>query len=238
MIYTKESKLSEPIFQDPNIIAVINRFGIFPGVGDCSISEVCSREGLNVTFFLAVLNLYLNHDYFPSISAEDIEIEEVVNYLVKTDRYYVDIQLSNIDRHFNILLSRMEKEESPASNLRMLNMFFQEVKAELTNLVNKDLEQWFPNILRGEYSDFCAMQNSEETLEDKIFDLISFFVVHLKGEYDPNLCVAVISAICVLDRDIKQTNRIRQRLLRSMLGNPSGPMREQGSEENLKSLEE
>ena len=40
-VYTKDSRLSEPIFEDPSIVAVINRFGIFLGVGDCTISEIC-----------------------------------------------------------------------------------------------------------------------------------------------------------------------------------------------------
>ena len=50
-------------------------------------------------------------------------------------------------------------------------------------------------------------------MEEKIDDLLSFFVMHLKGEYEPNLCVAVVTAIFALRKDIRQNNRIRSRIL-------------------------
>ena len=39
------------------------------------------------------------------------------------------------------------------------------------------------------------------------------FVIHLRGEYDANLCHAVLFAIISLEKDIKQNNRIRNRIL-------------------------
>ena len=50
-VYTKDSRLSEPIFEDPSIVAVINRFGIFLGVGDCTISEICVDAGIDTDSF-------------------------------------------------------------------------------------------------------------------------------------------------------------------------------------------
>ena len=50
-VYTKDSRLSEPIFEDPSIVAVINRFGIFLGVGDCTISEICVDAGMTQISF-------------------------------------------------------------------------------------------------------------------------------------------------------------------------------------------
>ena len=43
------------------------------------------------------------------------------------------------------------------------------------------------------------------------------FVIHLKGEYDVNLCHAVLVAIMTLQKDIKQNNRIRYRILLPIL---------------------
>ncbi len=63
-VYTKDSRLSEPIFEDPSIVAVINRFGIFLGVGDCTISEICVDAGLATEFFLSVFKNYSYSGFF------------------------------------------------------------------------------------------------------------------------------------------------------------------------------
>ena len=52
---------------------------------------------------------------------------------------------------------------------------------------------------------------------EKLDDLKSLFVIHLKGEYDLNLCHGVIFAIYSLEKDIKQHNRIRYRILTPMV---------------------
>ncbi len=223
-ILTKDSKLSEPIFLDPSIIPVINRFGIFLGVGDITVDEACLRYGIDCNFFLAVLNTYLNPDYFPENILERVHLSMVIEYLTMTDHYYSNVQLPNIERHFNLLLAKTE-----GANLQLLNRFFQEVRDEMHASIANDLEIWFP-MFKNDLDKAREMIRRAETqetldlplpygntgLEDKIKDLISFFVIHLKGEYDRNLCVAVISAIFVLEKDIRQNNRIRDRILQPL----------------------
>ena len=53
----------------------------------------------------------------------------------------------------------------------------------------------------------------EDTIEDKLNDLISMFVVHLRGDYDTNLALAVLFSLVSLKNDITQNNRIRNRIL-------------------------
>lgn len=50
-------------------------------------------------------------------------------------------------------------------------------------------------------------------VEEKLHDLLYFFVEHLRGNYDANLCTAVVSAVFSLERDLCQNNRIRSRIL-------------------------
>ena len=54
---------------------------------------------------------------------------------------------------------------------------------------------------------------SEDLIEDKLNDLINMFVLHLKGNYDINLCQAVLISIMALKKDINQNNRLRYRIL-------------------------
>lgn len=64
---------------------------------------------------------------------------------------------------------------------------------------------------------FTKLSENNDNIEDKLNDLINMFVIHLKGEYDVNLCHAVLIAIMSLQKDIKQNNRIRYRILLPIL---------------------
>ena len=55
-----------------------------------------------------------------------------------------------------------------------------------------------------------------QIIEEKLNDLKNLFILHLSGSYDVNLCYAVIFALYSLEKDIRQHNRIRNRILRPM----------------------
>lgn len=226
-VYNKDSRLSEPLFHDPSLIPVYNRFGIFLGVGDLSVREACEAHEVNLEFFLAVINTYLNKDYFPGNLVEEIHVDMLLDYLEKTDSYYADAQLPNIERHFNFLLQKSVGQSAAGSSLELLRKFFFEVKEEMTLMIRNDLEYWFP-LFRNDLPEArvriekrindpdsisVSLPFNNPTLEEKIQDLISFFVIHLKGDYDRNLLVAVVSAIYTLAKDVRQNNRIRDRIL-------------------------
>lgn len=221
-IYNLDSKICDPVFRNPSVISLINRFGIFLGVGDKSIGDVCRSKGIDPVFFLAVVNTYLNDDYFPEKFVGSFSLADVVDYLAKTDNYYLFVQLPNIERHFNLLMSKSGND----GNLSLLRGFFEEVRNEMKCFISNDENVWFPIFRRfGNASEVSAedipsgipFPYDNHTLQDKLLDLISFFVVHLKGEYDHNLCVAVVSAIMMLEKDVRQNNRIRDRILRPIV---------------------
>ncbi len=210
--------MAEAIFSDMSLIPVINRFGIALGVGDLSVDEVCSRYSIDPAFFLAVVNTFLNETYFPSDSDVAFPVERVLDYLTLTDEYYARVQLPNIGRHFKSLLDR-----SPGiNNLHSLSGFFAETEEELIGHIKADEQRFFP-LIRSLFSGRGLMNNEELSLlpvritrrgvAEKVADLAAFFVRHLRGDYDRNLCFAVLSAVEQLARDISQNNRIRERLL-------------------------
>lgn len=191
-IYNRDSKVYESIFTDPSVIQILDRFGIRLGVGDMTFDEISREHDIDVELLLAVINTYLNADYYPANMKSDVSKEEVIAYLDKTSAYYRHVLLPNIDRHFGLLIDRRSNAHN-AGNLEMLRGFYNELKEEIETT-----------------TDFLAT-------EDKINDLLSFFVIHLKGEYDNNLCVAVVSAIFNLKKDITQNNRIREKILKPLV---------------------
>lgn len=214
-----ESKLCDVILNEPSLIPVINRFGIILGVGDKNIRTVCEEKNLDCEFFVTILNTFINEDYFPENRLKSFCATQIVDYLTLTNTYYQQFQIPNIERHFNSLINQSDSDNN---NLELMKQFFEELKKELLTRIEKDRTQWFPAIraaaeaLLGEsYGDHIRYDHDEaDSLEEKLDDLKSLFVIHLRGEYDLNLCHGVIFALYSLEKDIKQHNRIRNRILR------------------------
>ena len=214
-----ESKLCDVILNEPSLIPVINRFGIILGVGDKNIRTVCEEKNLDCEFFVTILNTFINEDYFPENRLKSFCATQIVDYLTQTNTYYQQFQIPNIERHFNSLINQSDSDNN---NLELMKQFFEELKKELLTRIEKDRTQWFPAIraaaeaLHGEsYGDHIRYDHDEaDSLEEKLDDLKSLFIIHLRGEYDLNLCHGVIFALYSLEKDIKQHNRIRNRILR------------------------
>lgn len=213
-IYHKESRMADAIWNTPELIPLVNRFGIFLGVGHDSIADICESQGVDTDFFLAMINTFVNSDYFPERELKSYDISKTVDYLKKTDAYYRDIQLPNIERHFRSLVMRSEGENN---SITLLQKFFEEMRNELLARIERDNEVWFPAILRSSAADKDVLKEFVEAasaVEDKVNDLCRFFTVHLRGNYDRNLCMAVVTALFSLSRDIRQNDRIRDRILK------------------------
>ncbi len=214
-----DTKLCDVILNEPALIPVINRFGIILGVGDKSIRTVCEEKRLDSDFFVTILNTFINEDYFPERRLKSFCATQIVDYLTQTNTYYVQFQIPNIERHFKSLI---HQSDSDNNNLELMRQFFEELKRELLSRIDDDRTRWFPAIkaaakeMKGDNGGDRIKHETEDSdlLEEKLDDLKSLFVMHLKGEYDLNLCHGVIFAICSLEKDIKQHNRIRNRILR------------------------
>lgn len=209
-LYNRESKLSEAILTHPQLIPVINRLGVSLGVGDQNIGMICSRRGIDADFFLSVINTFLDPDYFPVNARDTFTMEKTVDYLRKTAHYYVKVQLPNIRRHFASLLGRSGED----NNLERLYNFFEETSSQIGNIVEIDEHLVFPSLIDGNTDGEISMSvESHSEVEEKLHDLLYLFVAHLRGDYDRNLATAVVTSIFSLEKDYRQNNRIRRRIL-------------------------
>lgn len=226
LVYTN-MKLSEVVEEYPSLIPVLNRFGIRLGLGDRSVQEICESYGLDTDFLLVVINTFLNEEYFPEKKLQTFHTSQIVDYLIKTNRYYLRYQLPNIERHLTSFIS----QSNPGNpTLALIGRFFSSFKNEFLSRIGKDETEWFPYCLSlsGKLSGIageeqpgalhlCSSRSDEDRIEALLYDLKSIMVKHLSGEYNENLCYAVIFAIGSLEKDIKQHNRIRYRILKPMV---------------------
>lgn len=220
-------QMSEVVEEHPSLIPVINRFGIRLGLGDKSVKALCEEHELDTDFLLVVLNTFLNEEYFPEKKLRTFHTSQIIGYLTKTNQYYRRYQLPNIERH---LASFISQSTPGNSTLSLIGRFFRSFKEELTARIDNDGQAWFPYCLSlsgklerttpsgpAETLHLHTVQQEEDPIEALLADLKSILVKHLSGDYDENLCYAVIFALCTLEKDIKQHNRIRYRILKPMV---------------------
>lgn len=216
-----DTKLSDIVIAEPTALTVLNRFGIYLGLGDLTVARACDKLGIDKDFLATILNTYLHESYFPERILASFKAATIVDYLGQTNNYYAQFQLPNIERHFNLLIS---KSDPANNNLELMLRFFHEMNGQLLARIADDRNHWFPAILQAEAEAEARSQDAdalsgdrvqepEDTVEDKLGDLISMMVIHLQGDHDSNLALAVLMALANLKKDITQNNRIRNRLL-------------------------
>lgn len=220
-------QMSEVVEEHPSLIPVINRFGIRLGLGDKSVKTICEEYRLDTDFLLTVINTFLNEEYFPEKKLQTFHTSQIIDYLTKTNQYYQRYQIPNIERHLGSFISM----STPGNNtLNLIGKFFSSFKEELTARIEKDDQIWFPYCLslseqlknyqstgQPDAIHLGSEQRLEDPIEALLADLKSIMIKHLSGDYNENLCYAVIFAISSLEKDIKQHNRIRYRILTPMV---------------------
>ena len=146
-----------------------------------------------------------DEDYYPDPYLGLISVESVIDYLRKTNAYYLHFMLPTIERHFELLLARSADK---AGNLTLMRQYFDSAKRLLTDRIKHDDEVWFPAVLANK-----GCRIAPDDVEDRVSDLMSMFIIHLKGDYDQQLGYAVVLALAGLRDDLHQNNRIRERIL-------------------------
>lgn len=216
----KSMPLGDIIREYPTLIPIVGRFGIRPGLGEATVGEMAAQHGVDTDFFVMVLNTYLNESYFPEKRLQAFHISQIIDYLNKTNSYYLRFQLPNIEKHLRAFISMSRVTNN---SLELLGRQSEALRAELTAQIAQDSDTDFPAFLalarryeqegagplevRGEKKIFES--NAEQLLSEMQNILIRF----LTGDYDENLCYAVIFALNSMERDIRQHNRIRHRIL-------------------------
>ena len=217
--------MSEVVEAHTSLIPVLNRLGIRLGLKDKSIRQVCEEHQLDVDFLLVIINTFLNEEYFPEKRLKAFHLSQIIDYLNKTNHYYLRYQIPNIARHLELFIAQ---DGSANKTLALIGRFFQSFKERLMAQIEKDEREWFPYCLAlgRQWATAVFMEDEEclgdveadeENVEALLADLKSIMIKHLSGEYNENLCYAVLFAISSLEKDIKQHNRIRYRIVQPMI---------------------
>lgn len=226
MLLLKENDLlSDAIVSHPDLIPVLARFGILPGLGSATIKEICSSRGIDITFFLAIVNTFLNEGYLPDREIENFSARSIVDYLRKTHIYYLEVLLPKLELLVeNLVLS----SGSDAERNRILKKYYLVYVDSLRKHINDEETGIFPYSLEAEdvatgnaavisqsFSGFtvASFEGEHFNVENAITDLKNIIVRFLKPDYDIHLCHEFLTWLSMFERDIVNHARIEDHIL-------------------------
>src|SRR5690554_3100127 len=104
-IFSKEHKVFKLIHKNYDLLPVINRFGIKLGLKEKTVEALCREKNINPDFFLAIINTFTNEEYFPEDELITFSPLEIIEYLKRTHKYYINYVLPKLNTQLDQLIA-------------------------------------------------------------------------------------------------------------------------------------
>ncbi|WP_421919434.1 hemerythrin domain-containing protein [Marinifilum sp.] len=220
--------MAEIILKDYQLLPIMSRFGIKLGFGNKTVEEVCTEKGVNVAFFLEILNSYHNSNYYPDNHLSDFNAAVMVDYLTNTHNYYLKSKVP----HIELFIDKMEREahEDNSRNIALLKQFFSEYKIDIKHHFKEEEKNVFPYILDLEKaisSSNCEQilinkikqepievyERNHESLEVKLADMKNLIIRFLPPLNCEDDCEHLLTELFELECDIEDHTRMEEKVL-------------------------
>lgn len=219
-LYTTETRMADLIESNYNLLLLFPRFGLELGVGDNTIAEQCVRQGVSAHLFVMMCNIYSHADYMPTVAEiEQLDVEQLLDYLSRSHKYYVKSRLIPIGRQLNHI-----SEYCASAHSTVLQRFFSEYEQEVMHHFNYEEETVFPYIrtLLTKYDmptgyDIDTFKNNHSNIDDKLSDLKNIIVKHLRGVGMADDLTELLFQICSLEEDLSRHTFIEDVVLIPMV---------------------
>lgn len=211
--YSAADKMSEIICDNASLLLVIRRFGISLGFGDDSVQQVCTRQGVHLETFLAVINFLSDPANTTAELHDSVSGEALLGYLEKSHIYFLDSALPNIRKKLIEIIG------DGNSISQLVLKFYDDYISEIRKHMEYEEQLVFPFVKellegrhRGNFKISTFSQN-HKPVDEKLTELkniiIKYFQVH---ERNNNLLNAVLFEIFSLEQELKEHCRIEDQL--------------------------
>ena len=199
-------KMADVVHGNYLLMPVIDRFGIPLGFGEKSVKVICRKHGIDVDFFLAIINAYTNEHYFLEKRLQTFNVLMIVDYLKKTHLYYIETQVPLIEK---LLTNLLRRPPSDSKKLKLIKRFFLEYKRELFNHLDREETTTFPYVKTvyrlfhnpgastgekralSKYS-MHVYEEEHTDVDEKLYDLKNILIKYVHGDSMNVACQEVI----------------------------------------------
>jgi regulator of cell morphogenesis and NO signaling len=240
-LFTSGTRMADVIHGNYLLLPVISRFRISLGFGEETVGDTCRKHGIDIEFFLAIINAFTSETYFPQKKLKTVNILTIVEYLEKTHVYYTRKQLPLLER----LMAKLEKSRTiNRKNFDLIRTFFEGYKKELVDHLKREDRKTFPyvkRIYRICHADPAARRKDKmfprysmqiykrehNDVDEKLFDLKNILIKYIRPGEDEDLLNEIIFELFRLERDIMDHTRIENKILLPLVSHMERALRPQ-----------
>ncbi|MBN1252358.1 MAG: hemerythrin domain-containing protein [Bacteroidales bacterium] len=231
MKYSKLIKLndslSEIIHSNFELLTVFQRFGIKLGFGDKNISEICEFYNINHNFFIEIINIFHDKEYFPDKKLQSFSIKLIVDFLKNSHVFYNDEKIPFIESLIDELYWNTDDHDR---NLSILKKFFYEYKTEVKAHTLHEEETVYPyavyieeNCKYKDKLDDCYKKmkvysitdyaKDHDDIEEKLTDLKNIIIKYLPPPQNQKTAIKILFQLFLLEKDLNNHARIEEKIL-------------------------
>ena len=226
-LFNENSKLASVILKDHTLLPVINRLGLKLGFGDSTIQQLCNKAGIDVTFFVEIINVFHNENYFSEKKLLDFSVTTVIDYLLKTHRNYVDYVIPEQERLIDLFLSNCT---TGCKENELVRKFYKKFTEEFIKHIQLEEIEIFPYVIKlneaiekpskkvafmDQYKNFTIIgfEKEHSNMDEKMLDLKNIIIKYLQPNYDQNIGNSLLSNLFIFEKDLKNHSRIEDKIL-------------------------
>ncbi len=217
---TGEMKLSDIVDSDKRALVLFPRFGIELGFGDRTVEDICQKLGIDLQFFLLMVNTFLNPDYFPDKQLKQVDVDMLIGYLVESHNYYLEERIPYLQ---SLIDSFKNRVDHPA--LVQLEKFFDQYIEEVRDHLAYEDETAFPYMekisaidksrLPLERIDYSVdvFEERHDNIQEKLSDLKNLLVKYFPPAGDRYLRIRLLNELIDFEEDLINHARIEDKVL-------------------------
>lgn len=220
------------------LLQVLSRFGLALGFGDKSIKEVCEQQGVDVSTFLAVVNLHLGVNRF---SVEQMSVQQLISYLRKAHIYFLDFSLPMIRRKLIDAITTGVENKISLMILQYFNEYTEEVRKHM-DYEDREVFPYVEDFLQGKVSTFSidTFAHQHRTSDDdivvsKLTELKNIIVKYYPSESHNEMLYSVLSDIFAYQQDLASHCRLEDEIFIPVVRYLEGKLGDELSVDNLSS---
>jgi regulator of cell morphogenesis and NO signaling len=218
---TGQMKLFELIDSDKRALVLLPRFGIELGFGDKTVADVCNEKGIDLKFFLLMINIFLNPRYFPGKRLRNVDVDMLLGYLVESHNYYLEERIPYLQ---SLLASFKMSVDHPA--VSQLEKFFDQYIIEVKDHLAYEDETAFPYMAmisayikksdvpvgQIDYS-VDVFEERHDNIQEKLSDLKNLLVKYFPPASDRYIRIRLINELVDFEEDLINHARIEDKVL-------------------------
>ena len=214
-------KMADIIGSDKRALVLLPRFGIELGFGDLTIKEVCASRNINLDFFLLMINVFLNKNFFPNEKLHSVDVDLLLSYLENSHKYYLEERIPYLEK----LLNEFKQNVShPATKQleKFFNQYIVEVKehlayedqtafryvAKLSDYIKRNKTGVFEIDYR-----IGVFEERHDNIEEKLSDLKNLLIKYFPATNDRYIRIRILNELMDFEEDLINHARIEDKVL-------------------------